>query len=134
MKYLPNIAGGLLGFAFVAFSLLYFLKFRNMVPPVPEGSASMFFYKATGPTGFMDFVKVCELAGGILTAIPLTRNWGLLLLGPVIANILAYHALVAKDGITAPPLVIICLLAVYLLWAGRGAFLGLLNKSRPDTP
>lgn len=128
MKQLPNIAGGLLGLAFIAFSLLYFLKFRNTPPPVPEDSAMMFFFKATGPTGFMDFVKFCELLGGILTAIPLTRNWGLLLLGPVIANILAYHAFVSKGGLADPVLIIICLFAGFLLFADRRKFLGLLNR------
>lgn len=45
------------------------------------------FFGAFGPTGFMNFVKTCELIGGILVAIPVTLNFGLLLLGPVIVNI-----------------------------------------------
>ncbi|MES2439507.1 MAG: hypothetical protein V4584_10590 [Verrucomicrobiota bacterium] len=127
MKHLPNIAGGLLGLAFIAFSLLYFIKFRNM--PLPEGdSPAAHFSAAFNPTGYMDFVKVCELLGGILCAIPLTRNIGLLFLGPVILNILAFHGFVAKDGIASPPLILICLLAAYLLWAARAKFAGLLNR------
>ena len=66
------------------------------------------------------------LLGGILTAIPRTRNFGLLLLGPVIMNILAFHVFLTNGaGLTDPPLVLICLLAAYLLWDGRKAFLGL---------
>ena len=45
-----------------------------------------------GRTGYMTFVKVCELIGGILVMIPRTRNFGLLVLGPIIVNILAFRA------------------------------------------
>jgi putative oxidoreductase len=128
MKHLPNIAGGLLGLAFIAFSIIYFFDLVKMPPP-PEGSLVAHFFAAFGPTGYMNFVKSCELTGGILCAIPLTRNFGLLLLGPVIVNILAFHVFVAKDGGQfAPPVILICLLAAYLLWAGRKAFCGLLNR------
>ncbi len=128
MKLANNIAGGLLGLAFVAFGGMYFLNMMPKMPPPPEGSPVAMFMGAFVPSGYLSFVKACELIGGILTAIPLTRNWGLLLLGPVIVNILAFNILIAKGGITDPPLVIICLLAAYLLWAGRRAFAGLLNR------
>ncbi|MEO5713710.1 MAG: hypothetical protein ABIT37_09505 [Luteolibacter sp.] len=130
MKYLPTIAGGLLGFLFVAFSMIYFLKLMDMPPP-PAGSPPALFMEALVPTGYMHFVKTCELLGGILVAIPRTRNFGLLLLGPVIANILAFHIFLTKGaGLTDPPLVLLCLLAAYLLWDGRKAFLGLLGSSK----
>ena len=45
----------------------------------------------------MAFVKVCEILGTVLVAIPATRNWGLLLLGPIIANILAFNIFVAGE-------------------------------------
>ena len=128
MKHLPNIAGGLLGLAFIAFSLMYFFKLMPDMPPPPEDSPSAHFFAAFGPTGYMNFVKACELIGGILCAIPLTRNIGLLILGPVIVNILAYHLfLTDKAGLLDPVLIMICLLAAYLLWAGRKASAGLLN-------
>lgn len=131
MKHLPNIAGGLLGLAFIAFSLMYFFKMMPDQPAPPEGSPIAHFFAAFMPTGYMNFVKACELIGGILCAIPLTRNIGLLFLGPVILNILAFHAFVTKGaGLTDPPLILICLLAAYLLWAGRKAFAGLLNMPR----
>lgn len=38
MKHAPNIAGGLLGLAFIAFALMYFLKLMPDMPPPPEGS------------------------------------------------------------------------------------------------
>ncbi len=129
MKYLPNIAGGLLGLAFIAFSLMYFFKLMPDMPPPPPGSPSALFMGAIIPTGYMNFVKACELIGGILCAIPLTRNLGLLFLGPVILNILAFHIfLTNRAGLADPALIAICLLAVYLLWAGRRKFAGLLNR------
>ncbi len=86
------------------------------------------FMGALIPTGYMDFVKACELIGGILVAIPRTRNFGLLFLGPVILNILAFNLFIKKgEGLTDPPLIIICLIAAYLLWSGRKAFAGLKN-------
>jgi len=79
------------------------------------------------PTGYLTFVKICELIGGCLVAVPRTRNFGLLVLGPIVLNILAYHILIMKgEGLFGPPLVV-AVLALFLLWSGRKAFAGLLN-------
>jgi len=130
MKHLPTIAGALLGFLFVTFSAIYFFKLIDMPPP-PAGSPVAHFMAALVPTGYMNFVKTCELLGGILVAIPRTRNFGLLLLGPVIVNILAFHIFLTKGaGLLEPPLVLLCLLAAYLLWDGRKSFLGLLGSRK----
>jgi hypothetical protein len=52
---------------------------------------------------------------------------GLLLLGPIIVNILAFHIFItAGQGLLDPMLDVIIVLALYLLWAGRKAFAGLL--------
>jgi hypothetical protein len=126
MKIAANIVGGLLGFIFVAFSLMVLLKLAPM-PSMPEGTPQASFMAAFVPTGWLTVVKICELIGGILVAIPKTRNFGLLFLGPVIVNILCFHILVMKgQGLLGPPLVV-ALLAAFLLWAGRGAFAGLKN-------
>ena len=83
---------------------------------------------ALGPTGYMTFVKICEGVGGILVAIPKTRNFGLLVLGPIIINILAFHTFLAKgEGLADPMLIAICVFALYLLIDARKKFLGLLN-------
>jgi hypothetical protein len=130
MKHLPNIAGGLLGLAFIAFSLMFFLKMMPAQPAPPEGSPPALFMGALIPTGYMGFVKFFELLGGILTAIPRTRNFGLLVLGPIILNILAFQIFILKGAtLFDPALIIICLIAAYLLWAGRKNFAGLLNRA-----
>jgi hypothetical protein len=126
MKIATNIAGGLLGFLFVAFSLIVLLNLVSPPPP-PAGTPLAMFMGAFIPTGYMTFVKIFELIGGILVAIPKTRNFGLLVLGPIILNILAFHIFIAKGaGLVGIPL-FVAALALFLLWAGRKAFAGLMN-------
>jgi hypothetical protein len=129
MKLTVNIIGGLLGFFFAATSAMFLLNMVGDMPVPPPGSPAEHFMAAFVPTGYLTLVKVCELIGGILLAIPRTRNWGLLVLGPIIVNILAYNFLVAKAA--DPATIVICALvsgfAAFLLWAGRRAFLNLLN-------
>ena len=60
---------------------------------------------------------------------PRTRNIGLLLLGPVIVNIIAFHVLVDNPYhlFTNPLLYVIVPSALYLLWDARHKFSALLN-------
>lgn len=127
MKYAPTIAGILLGLLFIMSSVVVLFNLVPM-PPIPEGTPMAMFMGAFGPTGYMTFIKVLELIGGILVAIPRTRNFGLLVLGPILVNILAFHVFVNKGaGLGDPVLILIVLLALYLLWVGRNAFARLLN-------
>jgi putative oxidoreductase len=126
MKIAANIAGGLLGFIFVAISLMVLFHLVH-APPPPEGTPAAMFMGAFIPTGYLTFVKICELIGGCLVAIPRTRNFGLLILGPIVLNILAFHILIMKgEGLFGPP-IIVAILAAFLLWAGRKSFAGLMN-------
>lgn len=127
MKYLPTIAGALLGLLFAASGAVLLLKLAPM-PSLPEGSPAAHFMAAFMPTGYMTFVKVLEVLGGILVAVPKTRNLGLLVLGPIVLNILAYHAFVMKgEGLLSPPLLLIVALPLYLLWVERKRFAGLIG-------
>lgn len=128
MKYLPNIAGGLLGLLFIASGVVVLFNLVQMPPP-PEGTPMAHFMAAFGPTGYFTFIKILEITGGILVAIPKTRNFGLLVLGPIIVNILAFHTFIAgPKTLIDPSLIVIGLLAAYLLWVGRKGFAGLLNR------
>jgi len=129
MKYLPSIAGALLGALFILSACVVLFGFAP-TPDIPEGTPVAHFMAAFGPTGYMTFVKVVELLGGVFVAIPQTRNLGLLLLGPVIVNILAFHGFVARDGLLNPMIIFICLLALYLLWAERMSWKNLVSRSR----
>ena len=125
MKILAAIAGALLGLVFIAFSSMFFL---GMMPKPPEDTPEIVltFMGVFAPTGWLTFVKSCELIGGILVAIPKTRNFGLLVLGPIIINIAVFHLLVAKGGFVPIPL-FLCLLSLFLLLSERKKFLGLLH-------
>jgi putative oxidoreductase len=126
-KHIPTIAGILLGLMFAAASIPVLLKLMPM-PKFPEGSPEAAFAAAFISTGWMMVVKVCELTGAILVAIPRTRNFGLLFLGPVIVNILSFHILIEHgNGLQNPMVIAVVLLALYLLWDGRKKFAGLLN-------
>jgi len=129
MKHAPTIAGILLGLLFIMSSVVVLFNLmppeKMPKPPTPEAEK---FMVVLGLTGYMTFVKVLELIGGILVAIPLTRNFGLLILGPILVNILAFHVFIMKGAtLMDPMLIVIVLLSLYLLWAGRKNFAGLRN-------
>jgi uncharacterized membrane protein YphA (DoxX/SURF4 family) len=133
MKYLPTIAGVLLGLLFLMAAVPFVLNIipPDEMPPPPTEEAKMFM-GAFAPTGYMTFVKWLELIGAILVMVPKTRNYGLLVLGPITINILAYHAFVAKGSALSDPMSVgmigmIVLLSLYLLWVGRKGFAALKN-------
>jgi hypothetical protein len=125
MKYIPIIASVLLGLLFLMASVTFFL---HMVPEqkFPEGSPVAHFMAAFGPTGYMHLVKACELIGAILVLIPRTRNWGLLVLTPIIVNILAFGAFIDHSAFN-PITFAVVLLDLYLLWVARQKLAALLN-------
>jgi putative oxidoreductase len=126
-KHLPTVAGVLLGLCFLAASVPVLFNLITM-PQMPEGTPIAHFMAAFVPTGYIKFVKMFEFTGGIVVMIPRLRNVGLLLLGPVIVNIIAFHTLVDDPKHLINPMIIIIILCVlYLLWDGRRKFAGLLN-------
>ena len=130
MKHLPTIAGVLLGLAFVVFGSNFFLNFIPMPnDPSPADAPHKLFMGALFPTGYLAFVKVLEILGGVLVAVPRTRNLGLLVLGPIIVNILCFHIFLMKGAMLIDPaLITITALALFLLWTERRAFAGLLHR------
>lgn len=131
MRHLPTIAGLLLGLGFVAFGLMFLLNLMPPQPTPPEGSLMALFFGAFAPSGYLHFVKVCEVLGGVLVAIPRTRNLGLLVLGPILLNIIAFHLFITKaENLANPVLILLVALALFLLWVERKAFAGLVSRSR----
>ena len=126
-KYLPCIAGVLLGLCFLAASVPVLFNLIT-IPKMPEGTPAAHFMAAFVPTGYLKFVKMFEFLGGITVLIPRLRNFGLLLLGPVIVNIIAFHVFVdSPKSLIDPMVAIIIVCALYLLWDARKKFAGLLN-------
>lgn len=129
LKVIPIIAGILLGLPFVLLGGAVLLNWIP-VPKIPEGTPQAHFLAAFGPTGYMTFIKVLEVLGGLLVAIPRTRNLGLLVLGPILVNILAYHVFVMNgEGLFSGMIIFIVVLALYLLWVERKAFGGLVSRA-----
>ncbi len=126
MKLATNIVGALLVLVFVAGALFFF--FGTLPAPPLEDSLPGKFMAAFGPTGYMRFIKILELIGGGLLVVPKTRNLGLLIIGPIIVNILCFHGFVMKGtGLFSPTIMLIALAALFLLWAERRAFAGLVK-------
>lgn len=130
MKYqstITTIVAALLGLLFLVFGLNFFLHFLPNPPAAPDSPATAFINAMYG-SGYLAFVKVIEITGGLALAIPRFRRLGLLLLGPVIVNIVAYHVFLMNGaGLTSPPIILIGLCAFYLLWAERRAFASFLK-------
>jgi hypothetical protein len=126
-KCLPIAASIVLGLCFLAASVPVLFNLIK-IPPMPEGTPAWHFMEAFVPTGYVKFVKLFEFVGGIIVMIPRLRNVGLLLLGPVIVNIIAFHVLIDDPKhLINPMLDIIIVCALYLLWDARKKFSGLLN-------
>ena len=123
MKIASIIARSLLGLIFLVFGANMFLHFIPMPPP-PEGPARDFM-TALFATRYLHVVGALQIAGGVLL---LTGRWGplgLTLLGPVIVNILCFHALMAPAGL--PMAMVVSALALFLLWRYRESFAGIVK-------
>ena len=128
MKLTATFAGILLGLIFNVVALNFFFHFFSMPEP-PAGSPPAMFLGAMIPTGYFTFVKLLEIAGGWLVAVPRTRPLGLLVLGPVIVNILCFHTFLTKGaGLIGLPL-LVAVLALFLLWTERAAFARIVSGS-----
>ena len=132
MKLIPTIAGALLGLLFLVFGLDHFLHFMPQ-PKMAMPEPVMDYFKLIGGSGYLTFVKLCEIVGGALVLVPLTRNIGMLLLGPVLVNIWCFHIFIAKwamlkDPMGAGVVGLVTVLALIVLISGRKAWLGLLGR------
>ena len=121
MKIVTLIARFLLGFMFVVFGLNGFLHFIPQPPP-PAGLATQYL-TVLSMSHYMVPVFALQLVGGVLLLANRFVPLALVLLGPVIVNILLYHALMAPAA--APPAVIALVLWGVVFWSVRSAFAGI---------
>lgn len=120
MRIAAIIAGILLGLLFLMASVTYLFDLipKDKLPSMTPLQVQ--FMDLFASTRWMTFVKVLELLGGVLVMVPKTRRLALLILGPIIVNILAYHLLVAKgDGLANPLMLAVPVLALFLVWVDR---------------
>ena len=123
MKILTIIVRSLLGLIFVVFGLNAFLHFIPMPPP--EGLAGDFM-KALFVSHYFYLVAVLQIAGGAILLLGRFVPLGLTLLSPVIVNILLFHIFLQPAGL--PLAVVVGVFALFLLWAHRQAFSGLIKR------
>jgi putative oxidoreductase len=128
MKILVIIVRTLLGLAFVVFGLNAFLQFIPAPPPEPESLAGKFVI-ALATSGYFKVVGALQLVGGALLLIGRFVPLGLTLLGPVIVNILLFHIFLERKGLSIA--LVVSALALFLLWAYRKAFAGLVKNTPP---
>jgi putative oxidoreductase len=129
MIYLNRITAALLGLVFVVFGSNFFLKFIP-IPTPPEGSPAAMFMGGMYASGLLAFVKVLEILGGVLVAVPKTRNLGLLVLGPIIVNIFAFHFFFFGPASLLDPMLIgIAALSAWQVLSAGKAFLHFLKSS-----
>ena len=129
MRIAQAVAGALLGLMFVVFGVNFFFPFMPMPPPPPADTPVGMFMGATFATGFLAYVKVFEILGGLLVAIPRTRPAGLLILVPIVLNIVAFHAFIAGGGLGEPMLLILIALVVFLALSHRRNLAALLKTT-----
>ena len=118
MKWAVLAARVLVGLPFLVFGLDYFLKVLPMpTPSFPD--RAMGYIGALGSSGYMDVVKVLEIAGGVLLLSGRLVPFGLVLLTPVAVNIALFDVLlVGKPALG----VLLTALCFFLVWAYRSHF------------
>jgi putative oxidoreductase len=107
MKIAALIARNLLGLIFLVFGLNGFLHFIPMPPPT--GVAGQFF-SAIFVSHYWVVIFALQVIGGVLLLVNRFVPLALVLLGPVIVNIVCFHALMAPSGLPLATVVVV-------LWA-----------------
>ena len=127
MKIAALIARILLGLVFFVFGLNGFLMF---IPTgkLPSGLAGQFL-SVLFQSHYVLFVSAIQVAGGALLLINRYVPLALTLLGPVIVNILLYHALMDPPGLGLAAIVTI--LWGILAYRNRQHFAGLFVQRTP---
>ena len=60
-------------------------------------------------SGFLAFVKVLEILGGLFVTLPQTRHLGILILGPIIVNIAAFnYFFFGPKALLQTPVLLVC--------------------------
>jgi uncharacterized membrane protein YphA (DoxX/SURF4 family) len=117
MKIATNIARILMGLIFLIFGLN---KFLNFIPAqMPPGTAGQ-FAGILFTTHYLWIIALIEIASAALLLLNRYVALALTLSGPVVVNILLFHALMAPSGL---PIGIVLAICWFTVFAGhRAAF------------
>jgi putative oxidoreductase len=127
MKIFATIARYLLALVFLVFGLNGFLHFIPQPPPASELAQQ--YFTVMSASHYLVFVFGLQLIAGALFLFPRTVPLALTIAGPLIVNILLFHALMDPGGIV-PGLVVTALWLV-IFWQFRAAFFGILLAPAP---
>ena len=121
MKIASIIARYLLALVFIVFGLNGFLHF---IPQKPSQSEMVKQYVTVMlASHYLVFVFALQLIAGVLFLFRRTVPLALIIAGPLIVNILLFHALMDPGGIVPGLVVTVLWFVVY--WQFRAAFFGI---------
>ena len=132
-KPVPMIIGALLGLIFIVYGLNFFLYFIP-TPALPEGTAGASFMGALYSSGYLPFVMILEILGGILTLIPKTKYFGLLILVPIWVNIICFHLFFETGSLFSPLHVVVTLFVIIILAYDSRKFVELFELPQIQSP
>ena len=128
MKIAATLARCLLGFVFLVFGFNGFLHFIP-VPPPKEPVAGQFM-GALFLSHYLVVVFLLQIVPGALLLANRFVPLALTLLGPVLANIVFFHAFMAPEGLPLP--LILSVLWLVVAFYHRTAFAGLFVARGPQ--
>src|SRR6266436_6775801 len=120
MKIASLVARYLLGFIFLVFGLNGFLHF---IPTPPPSGVAGDFLGAMFVSKYLLVVSGLQVHSGPLLLVNRCVPLALTFLGPIIVNILLFHALMSPVGIV--PGVVVTVLWFVVYWQFRAAFYGI---------
>jgi putative oxidoreductase len=126
MRIAVLVARILLGLTFLVFGLNGFLNFLHM--PMPPGPAGQYM-GVLFTSHYLDVVLLVEVVAGALLLSGQFIPLGLVLLGPVIFNILLFHAFLFPSGF--PPALFVTILWFIVFFGVRKAFSGIFAQKVP---
>lgn len=115
----------ILGLIFFVFGLNGFFQFIE--PPEMNEAMGAFMGALVGTGYFMFVVKLTEVVSSIMILSGRMTPFGLILLAPVSVNILFVHIFLDPAGLGMAIFIIV--LQVFLAWAYRDSFRGVLNAN-----
>ena len=131
MSKLPLIARIFLGLIFAGGGIMTLFEL-GPEPPALEGGAADFMDGLMGSGYFWTFLKISEIVAGIMLLTGIGVPLALLILAPIVANIVLFHLFLAPAPADMAAGVITLVLGLYLGYAYRGSFSGVLNfKAKP---
>lgn len=126
MKVATLVVRILLGLAFFASGIIGVLHLAKTMPPMPPDALTLTTIMMA--SGWMKFVYVLMMIGGLLLMVGRFVPLALVILGPILVNILLFHIFL-EGGSGIIPGLVLTVLELYLIFAYRFSFRGLFDAA-----